>query len=88
MLLARRLAEGSTVCSLSRYGTPDRDRREAVLAYAGCQAERRLFGFDNLVTVFGSQRDFDSAATIGRRLSVRTGSAHGSMHDVRRPKRW
>jgi len=66
MLLARRQGEGSTVCALRKNGSPSRSEREAVLAYAGYEAETRNFGRDDLAARLRADSDFNNALELAR----------------------
>ncbi len=60
---------GSTVWSPPSAGRPDRDRREAVCVYAGCEARLRGGASpDDILLVAETKQDFSKAMAIGRRL--------------------
>jgi len=87
MLEARWPHNGSTVFASSPKGTPGREEREAVLAYAGCAAELQALGnVGDWAVVFRSLDDFDKARTIGRRL-VTEGELRPWIDDRRKDAR-
>lgn len=60
---------GSTVWAPTSAGSPDRDRREAVCVYAGCEARLHDGASPNdILLVTETKQDFSKALAIGRRL--------------------